>query len=157
MSDVGQLIERVRQLEAALPPENVQVPYLSGDARVGGELTCTMGEWNCMSGGTYAYAFSGGGVATDNRYVPAAGDADTDVTCIVTATNPNGALAAPPSNPVHIAAAGDVVRSTILTAGGTAPRPGVMPPPAAPTPPAPTPPPAAHREAAHDDARRDRK
>lgn len=153
MSDVGQLIERVRQLEANLPPENVDVPYLAGDARVGGELTCTMGNWNCMGGGTYAYAFSGGGVATDNRYVPAVGDADTDVTCIVTATNPNGAIAAPPSNPVHIAAAATGMNATILTTGGTAPRAAPVPPPA-PAAPAP----AAHRsEAAHDDARRDRK
>jgi len=85
-------------------PVNVDVPLVMGTAAVDGTLTCTMGNW-LNEPVSYAYAWSGAGVATESSYVVAAGDAGTSVSCIVTATNAGGATAAPPSNAVAIAGA----------------------------------------------------
>lgn len=88
----------------SLPPLCKSVPYVGGDATVGGTLTCTMGNWTGEPT-DYVYAWSGLGTATAESYVVGPGDAGTEVTCTVTATNANGSTAAPPSNAVAIAAA----------------------------------------------------
>jgi hypothetical protein len=83
-------------------PVNVDVPHVQ---QAGDVLTCTMGNW-IGSPTAYAYAWQGdgGAIGTDaNTYTVTPGDAGTTVTCIVTATNANGATAAPPSNGVVVA------------------------------------------------------
>jgi hypothetical protein len=90
------------------PPRNVDVPYVGGDATVGGTLNCTMGNWQGMDTGTYAYAWASDGTpnaAAGSAYTVVIGDAGHSITCIVTATNEAGSTAAPPSNAVAIAAA----------------------------------------------------
>jgi|SRR5580765_1145923 len=106
MSDFGELASRVHELEGRLPPElRGDGPYVSGNGEIGSTLTCSPGSWSDSP--TYAYAWSGGGtVGPDGTtYEVAAADAGTSVTCTVTATNPHGTLAAPPSNAVAIPAA----------------------------------------------------
>ncbi len=97
----------------ATAPTNTAVPYVSpeGTASPGDALNCTMGEWEAMEGdqATYEYdwqrdAASIGALAgADYTVTPA--DAGCTLTCVVTATNLRGSTAAPPSNPVAIAAA----------------------------------------------------
>jgi hypothetical protein len=92
--------------EGARPaaPVNKDIPNVSGDAVVGGVLHCTMGNWEGVPA-SYAYAWSGaGGAGAD--YAVSDADAGTSITCVVTATNPLGSTAAPPSNAVSIPAAG---------------------------------------------------
>jgi len=91
-----------------VPPRNVDVPYVGGDATVGGTLTCTMGNWQGMDTGTYAWQWNSGGsnvAGAGDSYVVGAGDAGQSITCIVTATNDAGSTEAPPSNAVAIPAA----------------------------------------------------
>jgi hypothetical protein len=100
---------------AGLPPKNVDVPMVSGDAVVGGTLTCTMGNWEgepklyssgwVSDGGDQALAYG-------SEYVVQANDAGHSISCIVLATNDYGSTTAPPSNAVAIPAAGGVTRST---------------------------------------------
>jgi hypothetical protein len=83
-------------------PVNVDVPHVS---QAGDVLTCTMGNWIGSPTG-YAYAWQGDGapIGTDaNAYTVTPGDAGTTIACVVTATNANGATAAPASNGVAIA------------------------------------------------------
>jgi len=110
MSDYAQLREALGHayelLSQYVPPENEEVPAVTGTGAVGSVLTCTMGIWKYMGqGGTYAYAWSNGApVGTDAAtYTVAAGDAGTSITCTVTATNTAGSTAAPPSNAIAIA------------------------------------------------------
>jgi len=100
---VGSNITEVTYAGSTTPaaPVITDVPLVMGTAAVDGTLTCTMGNW-LNEPTEYAYAWSGGGTATGNSYVVAAGDAGTSVSCIVTATNAGGATAAPPSNAVAI-------------------------------------------------------
>jgi hypothetical protein len=103
MSDFGELASRVYELEGRLPPElRGDGPIISGNGQVGSMLTCSPGSWSDTP--TLAYAWSGGGtVGPDGTtYEVAAADAGTSITCTVTATNPHGTLAAPPSNAVEI-------------------------------------------------------
>jgi hypothetical protein len=98
--------------EGARPaaPVNKDVPMVSGDAVVGGVLHCTMGNWEGVPA-SYAYAWSGaGGAGAD--YAVSDADAGTSITCVVTATNPLGSTAAPPSNAVTIPAAGGATAAT---------------------------------------------
>jgi len=88
-------------------PRNVDVPYVSGDATVGGSLNCTMGNWDGEPTG-YVWQWNSGGAnvaGAGDTYVIAAGDAGQSITCIVTATNDAGSTEAPPSNAVAIPAA----------------------------------------------------
>jgi len=112
MSDYATLREQLgaayELLAQYVPPENEEVPAVSGTGSVGSVLTCTMGTWKYMGqGGTYSYAWSNGAaIGTDaNTYTVAAGDAGTSINCTVTATNANGSAAAPPSNSIAIAGA----------------------------------------------------
>jgi hypothetical protein len=81
-------------------PVCIDVPAVTGDANVGGLLSCTMGNWG-NEPTSYAYAWSSGG--TDSTYTVLAADAGTSISCIVTATNAGGSTAAPPSNAMTIA------------------------------------------------------
>lgn len=102
---------------AGSPPENVDVPYVSGVGTVGEELSCTMGNWNNMDEGTYAYQWMGNGITVSTegpQYVIAATDAGKDITCMVTATNVWGSTQAPPSNAVAVNGS----TSTRRTGGG---------------------------------------
>ena len=108
MSDYSTLLEDFRALDTyvatRLSPAVKDVPYLSGNASVGGILTVTNGNW-WGAPTSYTYAFSGAGVADGANYTVDAADAGTSITCVVTATNVTGATAAPPSNAIAIAAA----------------------------------------------------
>jgi len=90
-------------------PVVIDVPHVSGDANVGGLLTCTMGNWG-NTPTSYSYAWSSGG--TESTYTVAAADAGTSITCVVTATNAGGSTAAPPSNAVTIAGAAATAAAT---------------------------------------------
>ena len=70
----------------------------------GGTLNCTMGNWSGEpSAYSYAWQASGTAVGTDAAdYTVTATDSGKSIVCIVTATNANGATAAPPSNAVAI-------------------------------------------------------
>lgn len=104
---------------AVAPPENVDVPHVTGDAIVGGMLACTNGNWNNMDTPTYMYQWKSNaddvGTGTSNYHILET-DAGKTITCVVTAVNSLGAVAAPPSNGVVIPGpAGDATR----TGGGT--------------------------------------
>jgi hypothetical protein len=86
------------------PPTVVDVPYVGGDAAVGGTLTCTMGNWTGEPT-SYAYRWQrdGADVATSTpAYVVDAADVGHSITCVVTATNARGSTEAPPSNAVAV-------------------------------------------------------
>lgn len=85
------------------PPVNVDVPMAS---RTGGTLSCTMGNWRGEPD-SYAYAWHRDGVAnggTAATYTLTPEDAGHSLACVVTATNAQGATAAPLSNAVSIPA-----------------------------------------------------
>jgi hypothetical protein len=116
MSDFGELASRVYELEGRLPPElRGDGPIISGNGEIGSTLTCSPGSWSDTP--TLAYAWSGGGtVGPDGTtYEVAAADAGTSITCTVTATNPHGTLAAPPSNAVEIPGAAAMSASASST------------------------------------------
>ena len=113
MSDFARLQELARAAGLAVtPPSVIDVPYVSppDTAAVGAVLSCTMGNWNGMGGepATYAYSWqhhtSPAEIGTGASYTTVAGDADTTVLCIVTATNGAGSTAAPASNSVTVTA-----------------------------------------------------
>lgn len=108
---IGQLEEGIGNAAAKMPPVNRDVPVVSGTGIVGSALSCTMGNWYAMggSGAEYHYAWSGGGASlgTDAAsYTPVAGDEGKQVSCVVTAVNGAGTVAAPSSNAVEILPAG---------------------------------------------------
>ena len=120
MSDFGELASRVHELEGRLPPElRGDGPIVSGNGEIGSMLTCSPGSWSDSP--TLAYAWSGGGtVGPDGTtYEVAAADAGTSITCTVTATNPHGTLAAPPSNAVEIPGAAAMSASASSTRSST--------------------------------------
>ena len=83
------------------PPSNVHVPYVSV---TGAMANCTMGEWNGEPT-EYAYAWHSDGVAnggTGANYAVKPDDSGHGLACVVTATNAQGATAAPMSNSVAI-------------------------------------------------------
>ena len=84
-------------------PVNIDVPAVTGDASVGGLLTCTMGNWG-NEPVSYAYQWSNGANVGDgsSSYTVAEADAGTQISCVVTATNAGGSTAAPASNALAI-------------------------------------------------------
>lgn len=109
MSDFARLQELARDAGLAVsPPSNAVVPaVMPPAAAVGDPLTCTMGEWT-LEPDSYAYSWQHVGdpaeIGTGDTYTTVAGDADTSVCCIVTATNNAGSASAPPSNAVAVTA-----------------------------------------------------
>jgi hypothetical protein len=96
----------------AVPPVNVDIPYVAGTGTVGETLTCTMGNWSGEPT-AYAYLWQRDGVpdlGTGDSYVITAADAGHSLACVVTATNPFGNTTAPPSNSVAVNSAARVHR-----------------------------------------------
>lgn len=87
-----------------IPPSNTVAPVISGTNVVGQTLTTTNGTWQGTNL-TYTYQWkrdgSNIGSATSVTYVLVEADADTNVTCEVTATNSIGAASAT-SNSLYI-------------------------------------------------------
>lgn len=69
-------------------------PVVSGDATVGGTLTCSTGVWLQPQHLVFTYEWRDNGNpiagATTNTYVPVAGDAGNLINCMVTGTNNGG-------------------------------------------------------------------
>ena len=90
------------------PPENVDVPAITGTGEVGSMLQCTMGNWSGEPTG-YVYVWKADGMAiagaTADSYTVLAGDAGKSITCVVTASNAAGDTEAPPSNAISVPAA----------------------------------------------------
>jgi hypothetical protein len=109
MSDFARLQELARDAGLAVsPPSNAVVPAVMPlTAAVGDPLTCTMGEWT-LEPTAYTYSWQHVGdpteIGTGDTYTTVAGDADTSVHCIVSATNSAGSASAPPSNAVAVTA-----------------------------------------------------
>jgi hypothetical protein len=83
-------------------PVNVDVPFLSQSANV---LSCTMGNWTGTPT-SYLYRWSIGGInpgTQEPNYVCQPSDVGKTATCVVTAVNEQGQVAAPASNSVVIA------------------------------------------------------
>lgn len=99
------LFNRLPFVEGGTPPTNTTAPVISGINAVGQTLTTTNGTWSGSLPLTYTYQWkrdgSNIGGATSVTYVLVAADADTNVTCEVTATNSLGAAAAT-SNSLYI-------------------------------------------------------
>jgi hypothetical protein len=89
-----------------IPPVNTTVPALSGTGTVGQVLTVTNGNWT-YTPTSYTYVWRRGattiGGAAASTYTLVAADSGTTITCVVTARNPAGATAAPPSNGIACA------------------------------------------------------
>jgi hypothetical protein len=94
----------------ALPPvvEDRPAVLVNGSlvpsAANGAVLTCTQGNWLGTPTG-YAYQWKSGATnvgTNSNSYTSVAGDVGKSITCVVTATNSMGSVAAPPSNAVAI-------------------------------------------------------
>ena len=100
---------------------NTVAPAISGTNEVGEVLTCTSGTWSGGTPITYAYQWKLDGVniggATNNTYTLISADAETDITCVVTATNAEGSNSAT-SNTVTIAAEGDADALAFISAAG---------------------------------------
>jgi hypothetical protein len=88
------------------PPANTSVPFVSGTGAVGQVLSCTTGIW-VGTPTSYAYQWLRDGTniaaAIASTYTLVAADSGHNIACVVTATNPTGSTAAPPSNAVHCA------------------------------------------------------
>jgi hypothetical protein len=86
-------------------PVNTVTPVISGTNAVGQTLTTTNGTWTGIPSPTYTYQWkrdgSNIGGATSVTYVLVEADADTNVTCEVTATNSIGSASAT-SNSLYI-------------------------------------------------------
>jgi hypothetical protein len=110
MSDFARLQELARAAGLQVsPPSVVDVPYVSPETAMVGELlNCTMGNWNGEPE-SYTYSWRHAGdpveIGTGASYTTVAGDADTSVQCVVSATNSAGTASAPPSNSVAVTAA----------------------------------------------------
>jgi hypothetical protein len=88
---------------AAAVPANTSVPYAWQE---GDTLNSTMGNWTAEPT-SYAYQWQRDGTpvgAGGATYPVGAADVGKSMTCVVTATNPNGSTRAPPSNAVIAAA-----------------------------------------------------
>lgn len=97
------MLEEMREDWLKQPPEVVDVPHVYGDNRIGGSLTCTMGNWKGVPS-EYAYQWTSDGedVGTNNSYVITQDDDGHSISCVVTATNQAGSTEAPPSNEIVV-------------------------------------------------------
>ena len=110
MSDFARVQEMARAAGVQInPPSVLTVPNVSPETAVVGDmLSCTTGTWNGAPTG-YAYAWKHIDDPTEigagDTYTTVAGDADTSVRCVVSASNSAGTVEAPPSNFVVVTAA----------------------------------------------------
>jgi hypothetical protein len=100
-------------------PANTVAPVVSGSLSVGSTLTTTTGTWTGSPTITYSYQWKRGAtnVGTNaNTYTLVTGDIGSNMTCVVTATNPGGSTDATSNSvgPVTSSAAIDY----LLVAGG---------------------------------------
>ena len=101
MSDIARLMEVAR---TSASPRNDTIPYVDGLGVIGGQLTCTMGNWEGQPT-SYAYQWKRDAVnvgTNANTYTIVAGDSTHSMGCVVSATNPAGTTAAPLSNVVAV-------------------------------------------------------
>ena len=107
MSDYGMMREQIRIATLHSVPQNLDVPAIYPSvppAVVGSNLNCTMGNWFAVPT-SYTYQWKRGATNVGSNaasYRVAAGDAGSNITCVVTATNANGSTAAPASNALAI-------------------------------------------------------
>jgi hypothetical protein len=87
------------------PPGVVDIPYVSGAAAHGSQLSCTQGNW-VGTPTSYAYQWKRNGTTnvgtSANTYTTVVGDVGTSIGCVVTATNATGSTAAPISNQITV-------------------------------------------------------
>jgi hypothetical protein len=88
------------------PPEDIEQPFISGEGRVGAQLTCERGVWAGKPPPTFSYQWyrddapiSG---ASEETYVVGVGDQTHQISCIVLAANSEGSLEQESSNAVEI-------------------------------------------------------
>jgi hypothetical protein len=85
-------------MAGGLSPVNVSSPVVSGTGVVGETLSSTLGTWSGTSPISYSYQWKRNGViilgAISSTYLLVAADADTNITCTVTATNTVGSTSA---------------------------------------------------------------
>lgn len=106
-------------------PENSVAPVASGTNEVGETLSVTNGTWsNSPTGYTYQWRRDASNIsgATSNTYTLVSADAETDVDCVVTASNAGGSNSAD-SNDITIAAESSyldgVLSSTVMDLDAT--------------------------------------
>jgi ABC-type phosphate transport system substrate-binding protein len=82
----------------SVAPESTSAPTISGDAQVGGTLTCATGEWTGTPAPTFAFEWQRDGKAIGGasaaNYTAVAADGNEQVRCVVTATNAAGSASA---------------------------------------------------------------
>lgn len=83
-------------------PVNTVAPSVSGTATIGSTLTSTTGTWTGAPAPTFTYQWQRGVTnisgATNSTYTVQLGDAGNTLRCVVTATNPLGAVSANSAN-----------------------------------------------------------
>lgn len=80
---------------------NTVAPAITGTAQVGQTLTATNGTWGNSSGATYTRQWKRGTTnvgAGATTYSPVVGDIGSPITCVVTASMPNGVVLQATSN-----------------------------------------------------------
>lgn len=86
--------QQFRLLFGGVLPVNTVAPVISGSGVVGQTLSCTTGTWTGSLPITYTYQWKRNGSnivgATSSTYVLVSADANTNITCTVTATNAKG-------------------------------------------------------------------
>jgi hypothetical protein len=89
-------------------PVNIVAPAVTGTATVGQTLSTTNGTWTGAPAPTFAYQWQRNGVniagATNSTYVLVNADAGNPVRCVVTATNPLGAVSENSNATANVAA-----------------------------------------------------
>lgn len=110
---VGNQLERfkmyvkARQIEERTPaaPVNTVAPTITGTAQVGQTLTANDGTWTGVPAPVITYQWQANSVniggATGKTYVPIVGQIGQTIRCVVTGTNPSGAV---PANTAQTAA-----------------------------------------------------
>lgn len=108
MTEISKEMAAAFAAPASAPPVNRDVPHLEGTGALGEILTVTMGNWD-NEPTDYGFAWKRDesqdvGSNSMNYRVDTA-DRGHSITCVVTAINSKGSVAAPPSNAVAVAAA----------------------------------------------------
>ena len=107
-------------------PVNTVAPVASGTNEVGETLSCTDGTWTGYPAPSFTYQWRSDTVdisgATSSTYVLQSAEAETDVDCVVTATNYTGSASAD-SNDITIAAESSLAYGD--TNGGSTNNPSV--------------------------------
>ena len=101
-------------------PVNTVAPVVSGSLTVGSVLTTTNGTWTGSPTITYSYQWKRGAtnVGTNaNTYTLVTGDIGSNMTCVVTATNPGGSTDAT-SNSVGPVTSAALIDYLIVAGGG---------------------------------------